>query len=138
MADRLARARQIAAMGYEAAAGLDTDELDRVAFGVTQGVQRLPLAKLEVRYDADLEQAEYAVDREPDRWKPYLDEPIEVTLRDGRLHIEEGHHRYVTAKRMGLDSVLVDLTISDNPVTAIFAMAALDPKVAATRLKNAY
>lgn len=121
--DRVARAREIAEMGYEAAAQLDTDELDRVAFGVTQGVQEMPLSDLKVKYDADLEQAEHAVSREPDRWKEHLDEPIEVKLRDGEFHIEDGHHRYVTAKRMGLDEIKVDLTIDDNPVKKIFQMA---------------
>lgn len=101
---------------------MDTDVLDRAAFGFVQGdTVKVPVEALHVRYTGDLENAEdevptAAVARRVLRGAP----PISVSLRDGLLHIEDGHHRFVSARLLGrhtISAIIQD--IHDNPIDAI-------------------
>lgn len=99
---------------------LSIDELDRRAFGVVQGVQRLPLAEIQIRYQADYDDALDYVAQHPEDYEEALDtEPVQVQLERGVYWLQDGHHRYVTAQVRGDRDILVDLTIRDNPVVAL-------------------
>jgi hypothetical protein len=46
--------------------------------------------------------------------------PIEGRLSKGKMHIEDGHHRYGYAKELGTKTVPVLVaSIDDNPMTAL-------------------
>jgi len=99
---------------------LPTEQLDRMAFGVTQGEQRLPLDQIRIKYLDDYEKALDYVAECPACYEEALDtEPVEVALERGVYWLEDGHHRYVTAEVRGDQDILVDLTIKDNPVEAL-------------------
>jgi hypothetical protein len=101
---------------------INTEILDRAAFGfVRDDVIEVPLEKLHVRYAGDLEGAEDDV-RTPAMARRVLSKapPIAVSLRNGRLDIEDGHHRFVAARILGRSTLLaVVQEIHDNPIDAI-------------------
>ena len=59
------------------------------------------------------------MEQHPLDYQNALQEPVEVDLASGVYWLQDGHHRYVTAQVLGLDSILVDLTIKDNPVKVL-------------------
>jgi len=98
---------------------LPIDELDRMAFGVTQGIQQLPIDQIQIKYQDDFENALDYVEDCLDCYVDALDEPVEVSLERGVYWLEDGHHRYVTAVGLGNDTILADLTIKDNPIRVL-------------------
>lgn len=99
---------------------LPIEQLDRLAFGVTEGEQRLPLDQIQIRYQDDYDDARDYVTEHPEDYLEALEtEPIEVALERGVYWLEDGHHRYVTAQLRGDTDILVDLTIKDNPVRVL-------------------
>ena len=119
-ADEQARLRRkFQAMTLEELYAVPTERLDYAAFGVRPGVQDVNLDRLEIRYDADLEQAWYALRRNPHGWVPYLGVPISVSVRDGHWYIEDGHHRYLTAKGLGRKTLPAEVEVHDNPILAL-------------------
>ncbi len=108
---------------------LPIDQLDRMAFGVVQGVQLLPLDQINIRYQADYDNALDYVVASPTDYEEALDtEPVEVALESGVYWLQDGHHRYVTAQVLGHATILADLTIKDNPVKVLTRQAAvIDP-----------
>lgn len=98
---------------------VDTQELDRAAFGFdSDTVQQVPLKLLNLSR-ADYANAKYIVRKFPDRYVPYLDEPLEVKLRGGVFHLEDGHHRYETARLRGMRTLPALVSPDDNPITEI-------------------
>jgi hypothetical protein len=100
---------------------LPIDVLDRMAFGVTQGEQRLALADIRIKYEDDYENAVDYVTKHPTDYEDALDVPVDVSLERGVYWLEDGHHRFVTAELRGDRDILVSLTIKDNPIRAIEA-----------------
>ncbi len=110
------------AMSEEDLYSVDTGDLDEAAWGLRSDVQvDIPLSLL-VPIEADLEQAEYAVQRKPSGWLRHLKEPIEVKLKGGVFYLEDGHHRYVTALRKGLKTLPAYVHPDDNPIVQIGKM----------------
>lgn len=101
---------------------LDIDVLDRAAFGVTVGdTVTLPLSEV-VPLAGDLENAKHEVQKDPLRWRKYLDLHVQLRLRGGKFHLEDGHHRLVLRKKLGLPTITgVVVAIDDNPIVAIRA-----------------
>ncbi len=102
---------------------LPIDQLDRMAFGVTQGIQELPLHRIRIQYQADYDNALDYVEQHPtayqDALQPGRQEPVEVALESGVYWLQDGHHLFVTAQVLGHDTILADLTIRDNPVKVL-------------------
>jgi hypothetical protein len=95
---------------------------DRAAFGFARDdIVEVPLEALHVRYPGNLKNAEHdvqmpAMARRVLRNAP----PIEVSLRDGRLDIEDGHHRFVAARLLGRRVLMATVqNIHDNPIYVI-------------------
>ena len=105
---------------------LPIEQLDKMAFGVTQGEQRLPLKNIKIKYQDDYDNALEYVTEHPDDYGEALDtEPVDVALERGVYWLEDGHHRYVTAQLRGDADILADLTIKDNPVHALMEREAM-------------
>ncbi len=99
---------------------LPTSVLDRQAFGVEEGVQRLAIEKIDVVYDTDYENA--MADVEDGTFpleESVLEEPVDVALSSGIYRLEDGHHRLIVARKLGHHDILVDLVIKDNPVKVL-------------------
>jgi len=97
---------------------LPMDLLDRLAFGITEGVHRLPLSSINIKYEDDYKNAVDEI--EEGLWVPNdTEEPIDVSLERGVYWLEDGHHRYVNAQKQGLADILANLQIKDNPVRAL-------------------
>lgn len=109
---------------------LDTDELDKMAYGFTSGdVIRVHPNELKVQYQEDLIAAEYEMEKAGSgpkqvEWakKVDLSEPIQIKIKNGEKVIEDGHHRYVAAKKLG-KTLKAEVTIEDNPIKAIYQKA---------------
>ena len=90
---------------------------DKVAFGVSSGeVVNVPLKDLRVQYEADMSNT-----RDIDLKKYFGGKelqslpPIDASLHNGKLSIEDGHHRYALAKQLGVKVVPVTVELKDNP-----------------------
>jgi len=119
--ERERRAREIAALGWEGAAELPIRELDLVAFGYTYGGYDLDIEDIHVWDRSNWETAAAEVKAEPQRWVPYLDRPLDVEYRDGKLQLMDGHHRLYTAKRLGRPTMPAWVQVKDNPIRRIMA-----------------
>lgn len=103
---------------------LPIDQLDRMAFGVQQGVQELPVDQIQIQYQDDYDAALDYVEQHPTAYQDALLEPVEVDLTRGVYWLQSGHRLFVTAQVLGLATILVDLTIRDNPVKVLAASLA--------------
>jgi hypothetical protein len=107
---------------------LPTEQLDRVAFGFASGdVLDVPINAIHIRYAGDLEQAQTDLRRgggwDVARARQYSGAPpVEAALRDGRLELEDGHHRYVAARILGRPILRARVTIHDNPINVILSL----------------
>jgi len=109
---------------------LPIDVLDRMAFGVVEGVQELPVGDIKIKYADDYNNA--VAEIEEGLWEgneSALEEPVEVSLERGIYWLEDGHHRYVMARGLGRDTILADLSIKDNPVRALMRRNAIEESV---------
>ena len=123
---RRAEIVRLSAMTIEQLFAEPTHRLDRAAWG-TDGTTpiEVPLSRLLTR-KGDMVQAEFAVRLNPTGWVEYLDEPIEVKLdKHGRMHLEDGHHRYVTALQRGHKTLPALIEPQGNPVSEIVRIAKL-------------
>ncbi|WP_241032718.1 hypothetical protein ACOK4R_35005 (plasmid) [Pseudomonas fluorescens] len=112
---------------------MDIDELDEIAFGYTSDQQISVDPKSLHIYLTDMENAEHKFELWGMKWVKSVDlsEPIQVSVRgDGRLWLEDGHHRAFCARIRG-ESLQAIIEIKANPVLAILnrqkeAIIALD------------
>jgi hypothetical protein len=106
---------------------MDIDDLDRLAFGVAGGdVVALKPEQLHIVYPDDLLNPQARFEKEGMRWANSVDltEPVEVSVdNDGRLCLEDGHHRWFAAKatRRTLQG---RMTIKGKPIERILARQA--------------
>lgn len=116
-------ARALAKLSDRELEKLDTEVLDRAAFGVAEGdTIEIPIDEVGIVYPEDLVGAEYDVQHRPWKWKPYINEPVEFKYRQGRVVLSDGHHRYTLRKMLGRKTITgVMLRIHDNPIKAIRA-----------------
>jgi len=121
--ERRAAILRFAAMPDEDLFRVDTAELDRAAFGVdSERTVQIPIAVLKPLRD-DHENARHAVGLKPHGWVPHLKEPIDVKLKGGVFHIDDGHHRYETARRRGMKALPAVVSPDDNPIVALRKLA---------------
>lgn len=115
--------KRIARMSRAELEELPTPVLDRVAFGFESGdLLDVPMSEIVIIYPDDLAQAVLDV-MESSLAKRILREkdPIAITVRRGRLELEDGHHRYVSAKMLKRKTLPARVTIDDNPINVILA-----------------
>lgn len=105
---------------------MDIDDLDRMAFGYVgdQIVQLDPdQIKLKPNWN-DIENAEYKYKLWGMDWvrSVSFEEPVEVSVNnDGVLELEDGHHRWFAAKKLGLPLKAV-IEIKGKPIERLLAM----------------
>lgn len=94
---------------------------DKLAFGFSEDdVIKIPLHSLNVKYKDDM------LNTQGDLKKYFNNKsfsnlpPIEVSYEKGKFYIEDGHHRYVYAKKLGINKISVYIDrIKDNPILAL-------------------
>ena len=94
---------------------------DKLAFGFSEGdTITIPLQSLNIKYKDDMLNTQGDLKKYFDN-KSFTDlPPIEVSYEKGKFYIEDGHHRYVYAKKLGLTKVPVYVDrIKDNPILAL-------------------
>jgi len=100
---------------------MDIDELDQLAFGY-QGDQQIEVDPWGLHvYLTDMENAEHKFDLWGMDWVRSVDlsEPIQVSIRgDGKLWLEDGHHRTFCARRRN-EKLQAIVEIKANPVLCI-------------------
>ena len=119
---------------------LDTDVLDRAAFGVATGdLIEVAMGDVAIQYDGDLSTARDDIRHAPEKWRGAIDLPIEFEVvecypgeiwerkRGSCLAIEDGHHRYLMRLKLGRATIRGRVVaIRDNPVTAIHEGRVMD------------
>lgn len=100
---------------------MEIDVLDKIAFGFTSG-QIIDIKPKDIKlYLPDIENAEYRFKNEGMKWVMSVDltEPISISIKqDGKFYLEDGHHRYFCAKKLGKD-LKAEIDIKGNPVLKI-------------------
>lgn len=101
---------------------MDIDELDLKAFNIKQGIHEFSPEQLNIKWHGDLENAIFVMQeaKTVDPKDVDLSEPIDVILENGELWVDDGHHRWLSAKLTGR-KLKGDLTIKDNPIQKILA-----------------
>jgi hypothetical protein len=106
---------------------LPIDVLDRLAFGFESGtLLDLCPEEIAIIYPDDLVNPYGQIESarrqgiSPHRWAAAVSfkEPCEVSFRNGRFELEDGHHRYTAAKILGRQLPCI-VEIKDNPVTTV-------------------
>lgn len=109
---------------------MDIDELDQMAFGY-QSDQVIEVDPFGLHvYLSDMENAEHKFALWGMDWVRSVDlsEPIQVSVRgDGRLWLEDGHHRTFCARRLNKKLQAI-VEIKANPVLAILNQQAKHTK----------
>lgn len=107
---------------------MDIDILDKIAFGCQDGdIVELDPSDLVIKYPGDLENPEEKYRTGGMSWvrSVSFDEPVEVSVGDdGRLYLEDGHHRRFSAIKQG-KKILASMEIKGNPVQFILNRQAL-------------
>lgn len=121
---------------------LDTDTLDRAAFGFGTGdLIEVRMEDVGIQYDGDLSNARSDIQRTPDKWLGAIDLPIEFEVVDchpGPVYarrkgncivVEDGHHRYLMRLKLGRKTVMGRVVdIRSNPALTIMEGRPLDLK----------
>lgn len=103
------------------------DDLDFKAFGFNSG-DIIVLSPNQILLNPDwndIENAEEAIKKSglgPEGWARTVSfrKPIDVTLKDGKFWVEDGHHRWLAAKILQR-KLKCRVEIKDNPVLALRA-----------------
>ncbi len=105
---------------------MDIDDLDRMAFGVIDDqIITLSPDQIHLKYD-DIENAEYKYKLGGMKWVRSVSfaEPVEVSVNnDGRFELEDGHHRYFAAKKLGR-KLKCKIEVKGKPIERILAKQA--------------
>lgn len=103
---------------------MDIDVLDKLAFGYNDGdIVEIDPSLLVIKYPCDLENPEYCFQKGGMDWvrSVSLDEPIDVSIGDdGRMYLEDGHHRCFAASKLG-KKLQAKVEIKGNPLRIILA-----------------
>ncbi len=100
---------------------MDTDDLDRMAFGHAGGdVIELAPSEISLQYD-DVENAEYKFEQGGMAWAKSVDlsEPVDVEIHDdGKFYLADGHHRWFAAGKTGR-KLQAKIDVKANPINEI-------------------
>ena len=104
---------------------MDVDELDLMAYGCKGGdIYTFKPSDLKIKWKDDLENPQYKFQLGEMDWvrSVCFDEPVEVSVDDnGVLSLEDGHHRWFAASKLGIELKGV-IEVKGNPVKTILAM----------------
>jgi hypothetical protein len=104
---------------------VDVDDLDRAAFGHAGGdVIVVDPNDLEIQWKDDLENPQDKFEKQGMKWVNSVDlsEPIQVEIKtDGKMYIDDGHHRYFAAKKRG-EMLNAEIRISGKPIERLRAL----------------
>ena len=102
---------------------MDIEELDRLAFGYAEGdTATLRPNEISIQWEGDLDNPIAKFEKEGDSWLESVDfsEPVEVTVKqDGKIYLEDGHHRWFAANKLGIPIDVKFVTIKGKPIEAI-------------------
>lgn len=105
----------------EFGSNLNTDILDKIAFGFKSGdIKTFNPNELNIVYADDLKDAAYqqkvsGMSQEEWAKSVNLSDPIEVYLENDKFSISDGHHRYLASKILNVPIQAI-VIIKDNPV----------------------
>lgn len=103
---------------------MDINILDKIAFGYNDGdVITIDAGKVVIKYPGDLENAEECFRRGGMSWarSVCLDDPVQVSIgEDGKMYLEDGHHRRFAAIKRGA-KLSAEVEIKGNPIRFILA-----------------
>ncbi len=109
---------------------MDTDELDRLAFGMADGdVVSVKPAAVRILYPGDLDNPQARFDQEGMAWARSVDlsEPVDLSVNDaGDLCLEDGHHRWFAAKKCSR-SLRGTVTIKGKPIERLLLLQEAAP-----------
>ena len=104
---------------------MDVDVLDVMAYGCKGGdIFSFKPSDLKIKWKDDLENPQYKFQLGGMDWvrSVCFDEPVEVSVDDnGVLSLEDGHHRWFAASKLGIELKGV-IEVKGNPVKTILAM----------------
>jgi len=106
------------------AGGLDTNTLDKMAFGFSEDeIKTLEPNQLNIKWKDDWNNVKEEVQNSglsKTAWakKINLSEPIEVSYKKGKFWVEDGHHRTFAAKVLK-KPLNISLSIEENPIIAM-------------------
>ena len=104
--------------------GFSIESLDRAAFGFAdKDIKKLDPKDLNIKWNGDFENVKSEVEDSglsDEEWskKINLEKPIDVSYKNGKFYIEDGHHRYFAAKTLG-KRLNVNLKIEEKPISKI-------------------
>ncbi len=108
---------------------MDINDLDRMAYGhVTDEKLTLNPDDIKLRYPDDMVNPEHKFAKQGMKWVKSVDfsEPVQVSIgRDGKFYLEDGHHRYFAAKKLGKSLDAVIEKIDGKPIETILKQGAL-------------
>jgi hypothetical protein len=106
---------------------MDATELDRLAFGRAEGdVLSVRPDELKLKFPDDLVNPQDKFDRGGMEWARSVnfDEPVHVSIgRDGALQLEDGHHRYFAAQKLGVPLRAEIVKSEGKPIDALLGKA---------------
>lgn len=92
------------------------DFWDKLAFGITSGEQKLNVADIGIKWREDQDNIRGVNMKEFFKGAKMGDlPPVDVIYENGRLKLDDGHHRLAYAKQLGEKTINADVTIKDNP-----------------------
>jgi len=116
---------ELSATGREYAE-MSIEEIERKAFGFAEeDIKTISPSKLNIRWKDDYENAIYKQEKSglsKIDWAKTVDlsEPIQLSYKNGKFYIEDGHHRYYAAKILNKDLNVNEVDFKDNPhLTAV-------------------
>lgn len=103
---------------------MNVDELDVMAYGCNGGdICSFKPSELRIKWKDDLVNPQYKYEQGGMDWvrSVIFDEPVEVSVNeDGVFELEDGHHRWFAATKLGLELEAV-IEVKGNPVRTILA-----------------
>lgn len=96
--------------------------LDRAAFGASVGDEiEVPLDEVMIIHQGDFENAEWEIDRDPRRWRPFIDLPVDFRIqKSGHAGLDDGHHRFVLRRELGRKTIRgTVIDVEGNPIVKL-------------------
>lgn len=106
---------------------MDIDDLDWMAYGyIGNQIIDLDPSQITIKWHEDLKNPQHKFRLGGMNWVKSVsfDEPVKVSIaQDGTIHLEDGHHRYFAATKLGRNIKAV-VEIKGKPIERILKMQA--------------
>jgi len=101
---------------------MNIDDLDRMAYGHASGeIIQLNPSQIRIQYPVDISNPEYKFEQKGMDWVKSVDfsEPVKVSIKqNGKFYLEDGHHRWFAAKKLGLP-LMAEIEVKAKPIETI-------------------